>query len=234
MPKSGPATRIVALAKRSWLSTKSGSLARHAANNPSSKPVWLTRLRYTAGMIWSVSTLLRRSGMAWPVWTVNLSIAIVTSFATCLCVAALRRRGARTLGGGPGLEVGGTGEVAGHGGSRRDERRDEVGAAAFALSALEVAIRRGGAALARGQLVGVHAETHGTSGASPLGAGRGEDGVEALRLGLCAHPHRARHDEHPDPVGDAPALDHPGHGAEILDAAVRAGADEHCIDLDVT
>src|SRR5262249_5082366 len=121
MPKSGPATRIVAPAKRSWLSTKSGSLARHAANKPSSKPVRLTRLRSTAGMIWSVSTLLRRSGTAWPVWTVNLSIAQVLPSRL------------------PGSEVGGTGEAAGNGGSRRDERGDEVGAAALALPALEVA-----------------------------------------------------------------------------------------------
>ena len=38
MPKSGPATRIVAPAYCGWLSTKSGSL-RQAANSPSSKPV---------------------------------------------------------------------------------------------------------------------------------------------------------------------------------------------------
>src|SRR3712207_7669644 len=31
-------------------------------------------LRYTAGMIWSVSTLLRRSGTPTPVWVVNASM----------------------------------------------------------------------------------------------------------------------------------------------------------------
>src|SRR4029078_12710688 len=40
---------------------KDGSL-RHAENSASSKPVRVMRLRYTAGMIWSVSTLLWRSG----------------------------------------------------------------------------------------------------------------------------------------------------------------------------
>src|SRR5450756_1451898 len=52
---------------------KAGS-DRHAANRPSSKPVRVTRLRYTAGMIWSVSTLLRRSGTPTPVCWVNFSM----------------------------------------------------------------------------------------------------------------------------------------------------------------
>ena len=43
-------------------STKSGSLSRQARNRPSSKPVRVIRLRYSAGMIWSVSTSERRSG----------------------------------------------------------------------------------------------------------------------------------------------------------------------------
>ena len=34
----------------------------------------VTRLRYTAGMIWSVSTLLRRSGRPVQTWRVNFSI----------------------------------------------------------------------------------------------------------------------------------------------------------------
>ena len=74
MPKSGPATRIEAPAYCGWLSTKSGSLVRQATNSPSSKPVRVIRLRYSAGMIWSVSTLLRRSGAAVPVCVVKASI----------------------------------------------------------------------------------------------------------------------------------------------------------------
>src|SRR5664279_306446 len=55
--------------------TKDSSL-RHAAKSPSSNPVRDTLLRYSAGMIWSVSTLLRRSGTPTPVWVVNLSMAV--------------------------------------------------------------------------------------------------------------------------------------------------------------
>ena len=51
-----------------------GSL-RQAANRPSSKPVRVTRFRYTAGMIWSVSTLDRRSGTPIPVWVRKASMS---------------------------------------------------------------------------------------------------------------------------------------------------------------
>jgi hypothetical protein len=58
-------------------STKEGSL-RQAANSPSSKPVRVTRFRYDAGMIWSVSTLLRRNATAVPVCRVNCSMSFAS------------------------------------------------------------------------------------------------------------------------------------------------------------
>ena len=73
MPKSGPATSTVAPAYSGWLSTNAGSL-RQAENSPSSNPWRVMRLRYSAGMIWSVSTLLRCSGTAVPVCTTNFSM----------------------------------------------------------------------------------------------------------------------------------------------------------------
>src|SRR3954468_20391430 len=76
VPKSGPATRIEASAYCGRLSTNSGSFFRHATNRPSSNPVRVIRLRYSAGMIWSVSTLLRRSGAAVPVWVVKASMRV--------------------------------------------------------------------------------------------------------------------------------------------------------------
>src|SRR5436305_2561078 len=96
---------------------KSG-LARHAANNPSAKPVRVIRLRYSAGMIWSVSTLLRRSGTARPVTTLKG------------CIGA------------PLVEVGRRAETAGDGRRRCNRRRNEMGAAAGALPAFEVAVGR--------------------------------------------------------------------------------------------
>src|SRR5919112_6008878 len=110
VPKSDPATRTVAPAYSGRFATKSGSL-RQAAKSPSSNPVRVTRFRYTAGMIWSVSTLLRRSGIAVPEWRVNGSIGV---------------RSSRWSVSG---EVGGAGEVAGHRRRGGDPHRDEGGAA---------------------------------------------------------------------------------------------------------
>ena len=67
---------MVAPCAAGWLSTKPGS-SRQVANSPSPKPARLTRFRYSEGMIWSVSTLLRRSDTARPVCVVKGSIEIV-------------------------------------------------------------------------------------------------------------------------------------------------------------
>ena len=55
--------------------------------------------------------------------------------------------------------------------------------------------------------------------------------MQALSLGLALHLVRTRHDHHPDPVGDVAVLEDRGREAEIADAAIRARADEHDIDL---
>ena len=57
--------------------------------------------------------------------------------------------------------------------------------------------------------------------------------VEALLLGLQAHPHGAGHDQHPGVLGDVVALDDRGREPEVLDPAVGAGADEDGVDLDL-
>src|SRR5688572_26556494 len=100
-------------------------------------------------MIWSVSTSDRRSGTARPVWLWKLS----TSSASQLD------------------EVGRAGERADDSGRGGDERRHQVGPAALALAALEIAVGRGGAALPRRELVGVHPQAHRASGVTPLGSG---------------------------------------------------------------
>src|SRR4051794_16952809 len=125
VPKSGPATRTEAPAYCGWVSTKSGSLVRQATNSPSSNPVRAIRLRYSAGMIWSVATLLRRSGGAVPVCVVNASI--------------VRLRPGWWGGWSHGLEVGRGGQPPGQRGGGGHGRGHQVGAAALALPALEVA-----------------------------------------------------------------------------------------------
>ena len=76
-------------------------------------------------------------------------------------------------------------EVALDRGRGRHLRADQVGAPALALAALEVAVRRRGAALARREDVGVHPQAHRAAGAAPVESGRPEDLVQPLGLGLA-------------------------------------------------
>jgi len=54
---------------------------------------------------------------------------------------------------------------------RRHGGRDQMGAALVALPALEVAVEGGRAALARGELVGVHRQAHRAARLAPVEAG---------------------------------------------------------------
>src|SRR6478735_6058729 len=155
-------------------------------------------------MIWSVSTLLRRSGTPTPVCWVNFSMMFFLFFRSDRLEVGQRAAVGR---GGARRQVGVGRERAADRGRRRDERRDEVRATALALAALEVAVRRGRRALAGRELVGVHAEAHRAAGVAPLGAEVEEDLVEPLGLGLEPHAGGRRDDEDAHPVGLLLALD---------------------------
>jgi hypothetical protein len=62
--------------------------------------------------------------------------------------------------------------------------RDEVRAALVPLAAFEVTVRRRGAALARLQLIRIHAEAHRASGLAPFETRFPEDFVEAFGFRL--------------------------------------------------
>ena len=68
-------------------------------------------------------------------------------------------------------------------------------AAALALAALEVAVRRGGAALAGRELVGIHREAHRAAGLAPVESRGAEHLVEPFGFGLRLDRRRPRHDE---------------------------------------
>src|SRR5579862_7630908 len=106
-------------------------------------------------------------------------------------------------------------------------------APAAALPAFEIAVRGRGAMLAREQLVGIHRKAHRAARLAPLKARRDEDLVETLFLGLLFDEARARHDQRVDMSRDLAALRHGGGSAQILDAAVGAGADEGALDHDL-
>src|SRR3954447_15840190 len=99
-------------------------------------------------MIWSVSTLLRRSGTPTPVCEVNASMSGLLAH--------------------DGLEIGGRGEGAPDRRRGGHRHRDQVGAATLALATLEVAVGGRRAALPRLERVGVHAQAHGAARAAPL------------------------------------------------------------------
>src|SRR5215469_7006495 len=166
-------------------------------------------------MIWSVSTLVRRNGTARPVCVTNGSIWDLSFWAE------------------RASQVGGRGQAARDSGGGSDGGRYEVSAAALALAALEVPVRGRGAALPGGKRVRVHAKAHRAAGRPPLRAGRGEHLVQAFVLCLRPDLHGARDDQHPDGRGDVTAADDLGGGAQVLDPAVRAGADEYGVHGDV-
>src|SRR6476619_3553628 len=101
-----------------------------------------------------------------------------------------------------------------------------MGAATLALPALEIAVGRRRAPLARRELVRIHAKTHRTAGLAPLRPGGGEDLAEAFGFGLRAHPHRAGDDQHPNAVGDLAAAQDVCDDSQILDPSVGARSDE--------
>mmetsp|Transcript_21030 Transcript_21030/g.62929 ORF Transcript_21030/g.62929 Transcript_21030/m.62929 type:complete len:464 (-) Transcript_21030:754-2145(-) len=130
------------------------------------------------------------------------------------------------------IELAHVGETPRNGGRRCHCGGHEVRAATGALAALEVAVGRGRAALARLQLVGVHGQAHGAAGLAPVKARLDEDLVKALSLCLSLDQSRARH-YHCVCVGrDLAALGDRRGGTNVLDARVGARTDEDLVDLE--
>jgi len=69
-------------------------------------------------------------------------------------------------------------------------------------------------------------------GSRQFEAGLDENLIEPFRLGLFLHQTGARHNHRIDVAVHALAVDDPGDRAQILDAPVGAGADEHAIERD--
>src|SRR5215216_228394 len=124
-------------------------------------------------------------------------------------------------------------EVTSDGRGRRHRWTHQVRSTTLALTALEITIRGAGAALARLQDVGVHAQAHAAARLPPLEARFGKDAIEALLLGSdldlvrTRHHHRAHARMHPFATHDLSGR------AQVLDASVGARADEDPIEVDV-
>src|SRR5450631_242341 len=116
---------------------------------------------------------------------------------------------------------------------RRHRGRYQVRAALVALAAFEVAVRCGGAAFARLELVRVHRKAHRAARLAPVEAGGLENFVEPFGFRHLLHQPGARNDHGIDVGIDGLAGGHARDFAQILDAAIGAGADEHAVELDV-
>ena len=103
-------------------------------------------------------------------------------------------------------------------------------ASARSLTALEIAVRGRDAALSRGQLVFVHAQTHRAAGIAPLKSGLNQDGVEALSLGGRLDLARAGNHQGAHAGGHLAAPGYAGDLADVFDAAVGAGSDKDHVD----
>src|SRR4051794_918282 len=101
----------------------------------------------------------------------------------------------------------------------------------LALTSLEIAVRCRGAALTRLQDVRVHPETHRAARVAPIEASVFKDFVEPFLLGLGLHTHRAGNHQSPGALLDLVAFEDGGGGAQVLDASVRARAEEDGVNL---
>ena len=126
-------------------------------------------------------------------------------------------------------------EVSGDRGRRRHCGTHQMRAAARALPALEIAVRRRRAALARLELVVVHREAHRASGLAPFEARRRGKSRSRPSASACAFTR-------PEPgttiasftlFGDVAAARDRRRLPQVLDARVGARADEHLVDADV-
>src|SRR5664279_1927238 len=136
-----------------------------------------------------------------------------------------------------GAAIGGVGQRprigydAGHGTGGGGERRGEERSPTLALPSLEVAVRGADAVLAGLELIAVHGDAHRAARLTPLGAGRTEDLVEALALGLLLDLLASGNDQDAEPGGNVAAAQYRSRRAHVLDPAVGARSDEDNVEL---
>src|ERR1035437_5932258 len=222
-PKLSPTSRIC-LPALTGSSMKDGGtrrapsgVKRQSKNSASARFALSVILRNRAGQIWSVSMLDREMAMTRLVVLLNGSGMSV----------GLHGRSS----GGGSHQCPRIGDYAGDGAGCSGERRGQERSPALALPALEVSVRGADAVLAGLKLVAVHGDAHRAAGLTPFGAGRAEDLVEALALGLLLDLLAAGHDENPKALGDLAAAQNGSRGAHVLDPAVGARPDEDHVQL---
>src|SRR4030095_14350142 len=121
-------------------------------------------------------------------------------------------------------------EMPGHRGSDRHRGAHEMGSPARTLAALEVAVRRRRATLARLEPVVVHRKAHRAARLAPFESRIAEHAVQSFTLGLCLHESRSRNDHRELHARcDTAAPRDCCRSAQILDPRICARADEHTV-----
>ena len=82
------------------------------------------------------------------------------------------------------------------------------------------------------KLIGVHTQTHRTSGFSPLKSGGQKDCVETFFFSLLLHSMRSRNDERSHTASDVLSSSDVGSGAEIFDSRIGARTNKDDVDRD--
>ncbi len=109
-----------------------------------------------------------------------------------------------------------------------------MSAPAVTLAPFEVPIRRGGTSFARFEPVRIHRETHRATGVAPFEAGVDEHPREPFLFGLPLNQTGAGNDHRlADARRDLSPAHHRRRGAQVFDARVSAGANEHAVELDL-
>src|SRR6266540_2699756 len=160
-------------------------------------------------MIWSVSTFVRSSGTTRPVCLRNgfMNSYLVTPIAN-------------------------VDEMTGDCGSGGHRGTDEMRASAATLTAFEISVAGGGAALAFAERVGIHAETHGASGLTPFRPRVDEHAIEAFLFRLRFDDSGTRNDHGVNAAVEFVSAENARCFAEIFETAIGARADKHAVHRD--
>src|SRR5262249_33287369 len=112
------------------------------------------------------------------------------------------------------------GKVAGDSSGRRHRRTDQVGAAAWSLAALEIAIAGACRPLAGPEPICIPRHAHAAPRLPPFGAGLDKDAVEPFGLGLVPHSLAAGHHQRLHGRGRLAALEHTSRSPQIFNSSV--------------
>jgi len=112
-------------------------------------------------------------------------------------------------------------------------RAHQMGAAAAALAAFEIAVAGGSTTLARAEYVGIHRQTHRTACLTPFKSGFEKYLIEPFALRHSLDFLRSRNNQSSHSGRHVVAFRDPGGFAKILNAGICAGTDEGHVDRDV-